>query len=451
MPLSRILTTVAAVVVLAACASTPAPRRAAVPAAGPPLQTTQPIPKSGVGPAAIPRNQQLIPRAGAQGPAVVPGGLMRAALLVPLSGQSAALGQALVNAAQMALFEVADEHLVLQIYDTQGTPDETARVTARAISEGAQIILGPVFAADARAAGPVAAASGVNIVTFSTDPSIAGDNVFVLGFLVPEQVREIIAYARSQGRERFAVLAPESAYGQAVVDAFNRYVPASGGKIAKVGIYNAAAKNIDQVIKQMADYDARKRTLAAQKAQLAGKTDEISQAALKRLEASDAAGEVDFDAILLPDQGTDLSRTAALLPFYEINPGPVQFLGTLLWNQQNLGREQALIGGVYPAPSPDGNRQFVQRSRELYNAVPPTLASHAYDAVALAGALARSGLARPFSAEALTSPSGFAGVDGIFRFTQNGLSERGFAIMQVTREGSSVAQPPPASFGGAQY
>src|SRR5262249_42131462 len=155
------------------------------------------------------------------------------------------------------------------------------------------IILGPVFAADARAAGSVAAPSGINIVTFSTDPSVAGNNVFVLGFLVPEQVREIVAYARSKGRERFAVLASDSPYGRAVVEAFNRSAPASGGKIAKVGVYNDQAKNIDEVVKQLADYDTRKRALATQKAQLAGKTDDVSVAALKRLEQAETAGDVE--------------------------------------------------------------------------------------------------------------------------------------------------------------
>lgn len=413
------------------------------------MRTTQTLPQSQAGQSILPRNQQLIPRAapGVQAPAAP--GLMRAALLVPLSGASAALGQSLVNAAQMALFDVADERFVLQIYDTQGKPDETARVTAKAISEGAQIILGPVFAADAKAAGLTAAASGINIVTFSTDPTVAGNNVFVMGFLVDEQVRQILAYARAQGRSRFAILAPDSPYGAAVVEAFKKHAP--GADLSKIGVYGSAPGNLEEVVKQIASYDARKRALAVEKSKLAGKTDEASQAALKRLEQADTAGDVDFDAILVPEQGARLTRAAALLPFYDIDPGRVQLLGTLLWNQAGLGREPALVGGVYPVPSPDGNRQFFARYRELYGAAPPTLASHGYDAVALAAALAHSGMARPFATETLTAASGFAGVDGIFRFTPNGLSQRGFAIMQVTRDGSTVAQPAPASFGGAQF
>ena len=404
---------------------------------------------------APPRAEQLIPRPapvppGAPPPTVI-GGLKRAALLVPLSGPSASLGQALVNAAQIALFDAADGSFVLQVYDTQGVPEETARVTAKAISEGAEIILGPVFAADAKAAAAVAAASGVNIITFSTDPSAAGPNVFVLGFSVQEQVREIIAHARSQGHTRFALLAPDSPYGEAVADAFRRVVPQQGGQISKVGIYAASGNNLDDVVKQLADYDQRKRAAAGQRAQLAGKTDEASVAALKRLEQSDTAGDVDFDAILLPDQGPRLTRAAALLPFFDIDPGRVQLLGTLVWNTPGLGREPAMVGARFPAPSPDGNRQFVARYRELYGTPPPTLASLGYDAIALAAALARSGTAQPFSAHVLTAPGGFAGVDGIFRFQPNGMSERGFAIMQVTRQGADVIQPAPASFAGAQF
>jgi ABC-type branched-subunit amino acid transport system substrate-binding protein len=423
----------------------------AAPAAGAPLRTAQ-SPAVAAQPT-TPRNQQLIarPAPGIATPAAAPLALTRAALLVPLSGPSAAIGQALVDAAQMALFDAADERFVLQVYDTQGQPDESARVASRAVAEGAQIILGPVFAADAKAAGLAAAAAGVNVVTFSTDPSVAAGNVFVMGFLVEEQVRQILAYARAQGRSRFAVLAPDSAYGAAVIDAFRKHAPRDGGAISKIAVYSQEGGNLEEVVKQLADYDARKRALASQRAQLAGKTDEASQAALKRLEQAETAGDVDFDAILVPEQAPRLIRAAALLPFYDIDPGRVQLLGTLLWNQPGLGREPALVGGLFPAPSPDGIRQFFARYRELYGVFPPTLASHGYDAVALAAALGRSGLARPFGVDTLTAASGFSGVDGIFRFLPNRLSQRGFAIMQVTREGATVAQPAPASFGGAQF
>ncbi|TAK98188.1 MAG: penicillin-binding protein activator [Rhodospirillaceae bacterium] len=443
-----IRTIVAAAVVgvaLASCAASTSPSSIA----GAPLRTTVPAAKSA--PSPVPVNQALIPAPAAPSPVAPTIGLARVAILLPLTGPSAPIGEALLDAAEMALFDAGDEHLILQVYNTGGTPEETAKVAAKAIADGAQIILGPVFAADAKAASPVAMANGVNIVTFSTDPTIAGGNVFELGFLVQEQVREIVTFARSQGHTRFAVLAPESAYGQAAVDAFRTIVPAQGGQISRVGVYAADGSNLEDVVKEITNFEQRKRALAAEKARLAGKTDDASQQALKNLAQQDTFGDVDFDAILLPDQGTRLTRAATLLPYYDVDPNRVQLLGTLLWNTPNLGQEPAMVGGMYPSPSPEGNQKFMSRYRDLYGHPPPTIASHGYDAVALAAALARSGIARPFAAESLTSPSGFAGVDGIFRFLPNGLSERSFAVMQVTHDGPVLVQAGASTFTGAGF
>lgn len=381
-------------------------------------------------------------------------GLIRVGLLVPLTGQSAPVGQALLNAAQMALFDIADDRFVLQAYDTQGTPEGAVEAATNALSQGAQLLLGPLFSPEVKAVAPQAAAAGVNVVAFSTDPTIAGPHVFVMGFLVQEQVRQIIAYASAQGLKRLAVLAPNTAYGQAAVDAFRQIVPAQGGQVVDVAFYQADGKDLNPVVRQLAAFDRRKIALEKQKAELAGKDDDISQLALKRLERQETAGEVDFDAILLPDQGTRLTQAATLLPFFDIDPGRVQLLGTLVWNTPGLGREPVMVGGVYPAPPPDSTRQFFARYRDTYGKVPPAIASHGYDAVALAAVLARSatpGGVSVFASAALTADTGFAGVDGIFRFLPNGLSERGFAIMQVTRDGAVEVRPAPATFEGAQF
>lgn len=445
---------VASALTLAGCASkgvaprAAQPQRQAVvrpPASSQPMSTLQPPPAAGR--SVLPPNE-LIPGLGTQSQAGKPdaGGLVRVGLLVPLTGPSATIGQALLNAAEMALFDVGDEHLVLQVYDSQGTAEGATQAAQRAISHGAQLLLGPLFSAEAKAAAGPAAAAGINIVPFSTDPTIAGPNTFVLGFLVQEQVRQIVSYARAQGLSRFAVLAPNSPYGQAVVEALQRYVPAGGAQVAQVSYYDPDGKDLTEVVRSLASFDQRKQSLEKQKAELAGKTDEISQMALKRLERLETVGEVAFDTILLPEQGTRLTQAASLLSFYDIDPGRVQLLGTLLWDSPGLGREPVMVGGVYPAPPPETNRQFFARYREFYGRNAPTIASHGYDALALAAILARSGEPAPFSAQALMSPSGFAGVDGIFRFMPDGLSQRGFAIMQVTRNGTAVARPAPTAF-----
>lgn len=460
---------VAGLLIVAACASQPqvAPNapvqqpQAAKPTSTAPTSTLQAAPS---GRTAVLPQGSLIPglSPNAQAPGVftpTPGlpvrpspdaqGLVRVALLVPLSGDAAPVGQALLNAAEIALFDIADERFVLQAYDTKGTPEGATEAATLALSHGTQMILGPLFSAEARAIGPLAAAAGVNVVSFSTDPSIAAPNVFVMGFLVHEQVRQIVNYASTKGLKRIAVLAPDSAYGQSVVESLKQLAPARGTTVAQVAFYQADGKNLNDVVRNLAAYEARKENLAAQRAELAGKEDEISQLALKRLERLDTIGEVDFDTIVLPDQGTRLTQAATLLPFFDIDPGRVQLLGTLLWNTTGLGREPVMVGGIFPAPPPDTTRQFLARYRDFYGQVPPAIASHGYDAVALAAVLSRTIPVNSFSAASLTASTGFAGVDGIFRFLPNGLSQRGFAMMQVTREGASQVEAAPASFEDA--
>lgn len=376
-----------------------------------------------------------------------PSGMMRVGLLVPLSGPAAAIGQGLLNAAQMALFDGADQRFVLQVYDTGGTPDGAAAAAAAAVSHGARLLLGPLFAAEAKAVAAQAEAAQVEVISFSTDPSVAGGRIHVLGFLVRDQVREVVMHARQRGFARFAVLAPNTIYGQTVVDALSDLVPESGAELTRTAYFDPSGSDLEDVVRALANYDQRRTALEVQRAELAAKTDEVSQLALKRLERLDTTGDVAFDAIFIPEQGARLAQAASLLSLYDVEPGRVQLLGTMLWNTPGLAREPAMLGALFPAPDPAAARDFASRYRQIYGSAPPRLASHGYDAAALAAVLARAeDRDQPFSSAALMTPAGFAGVDGIFRLTADGLSERGFAVLAFARAGAEVVKPAPVSF-----
>ena len=400
---------------------------------------------------------QLIPGLNAVLEATIPSpprdtyGLVRVGLLLPLTGPAADVGQSLLNAAQMALFDVGDERFVLQPYDTRGTPRGAALAAALAVAHGAQLLLGPVFSASAKAVAPQARAAGINMVPFTTDPSVAAPGVFVIGFLAHEQVRRIISFSRAQGIERFAVLAPATPYGEAVVDAMSQLVPATGAALTRVAYYDPSGENLNDVVRSLADYDSRHNALLVQRAELESRSDAVSRVALRRLERLDTIGEVPYDAILIPAKGGRLIEVAALLPFYDIDPGRVQLLGTMVWHTPGLGKEPALVGGWYPAPSPQGNASFYSRYRKLYDATPPAIATHGYDAIALAAVLGRTPSNEPFSSDSLASPSGFSGVDGVFRLLPTGLSERGLAVLEITRDGSEPIDPAPVTFEATQF
>jgi ABC-type branched-subunit amino acid transport system substrate-binding protein len=370
----------------------------------------------------------------------------KVALLLPLTGPNAEIGKALLNAAEIALFDTADAQFELLPRDTGGTADGAAAATRAVLDEGAKLILGPFFAEEVSAAAPVAHAAGVNIVAFSTDERVAGNGVYLMGFLPRTQVLRVVSYAHERGLNRFAGVVPSSAYGETVAGLLRQAAALVGASIANIAVYDPAANNATQVVRQLANYEERHAALLAQRKALEAAGDDVSLQALQRLKNEDAIGDVDFDAIMLPEGGERLLALAPLLPFFDIDPARVRILGTGLWDDPSLGKEPELVGGWYAASDPKQRSGFEQRYATLFGTKPPRIATLGYDATALAALLARKEGGADFSAAALTNPNGFAGLDGIFRLRADGLDERGLAVLEVQRDGPKIVSPAPTSF-----
>ena len=387
--------------------------------------------------------------AGAAAFGVLPPGPSSVALLLPLTGPSGELGTAMFDAAQMALFDVGAEQLVLLPMDTAGTPEGAARAAEMAIADGVALILGPLFSGSVAGITPLAQEVGVNVIAFSSDREVARPGVFIMGFLPGQQVERITAYAVERGYRRFAALAPESDYGYSVARELRRVSEALVTDLVDVVFYPADAKSaadVDQVVRVFTNYDARHQRLLAQREQLIGRDDEVSREALRRLEELDTVGELHFDAVLLPEGGTRLLTVAPLLPYYDVDPATVRLLGTAQWESARTEEEPAMFGGWFAAPAPEARARFEQRFETIYGRPPPRLATLAYDAVALVGALSQMPDGRGYTAEVLTSAGGFRGVDGLFRFAPDGTNERGLAVLEVTPEGLVTISEAPNSF-----
>jgi branched-chain amino acid transport system substrate-binding protein len=365
------------------------------------------------------------------------------AILLPLSGRYAGLGELMLDAAQLALFDVADEGIVLRPYDTAGTEAGAVRASEAAISEGAAMVLGPVFNATANAAAPAARERGINVVAFSNDRSVAGNGVFLMGFMPEQQIERAVAFARTQGISRFAALVPETDYGAAIVEALRGAAVRNESRVVRVEHYPAGAAEIDLQVRRLAHYDQRQAALRARRPAAGSVADSETAAG-----AASAIGRLDYDAVILPEGGPSLRAIAALLPYYDIDPKAIRFIGTYLWYEPDLGREPALVGGWYAGPPPAQKEAFRQRFAKAYGREPQAIASIAYDAVALAAALAKQG---DFSAQAILSPNGFAGIDGIFRFNRDGTAERGLAVIEVTSLGFRVVSNAPETFQTLSY
>lgn len=362
---------------------------------------------------------------------------IRIGFLAPLSGPNAGLGRALFDAAQLALFDLADSRLVLLPRDTEGSPEKATEAARRVVAEGAQIIIGPLFANEAQAVGLVARERNVKVLSFSTDRSVAGQGTYLLGFTPDQQVERVVAYARTRGLTRFAALVPDSPYGNAVAQAATTAATAAGAQMLRQDRYPVDTGDLTPTVRRFATALRALPPRGLEEPPIDGIDPNIPRP---------------VDAVLLPEGGARLRALAPLLPFFDIDPRATRFLGTGLWDDASLSSEPALVGGWYAGPAPDGFAEFSRRFEQGFGRRPPRLASLAYDATALVGILARNKTANtgtggaPFDDAALTNTDGFAGYDGIFRFQTDGLVQRGLAVLEIQRRGSRVIDPAPASF-----
>ena len=295
--------------------------------------------------AALPR-VEAAPAAPSPGPAQprrLENAKYKIGILLPLSGRRELLGRELLDAAQIAVFDLADKDFVIYPFDTKGTEAGAAAAAQKAVRTGVDLILGPLLASSVRAVRPVAASAGVSVVAFSNSHEVAGDGVFILGFVPQQQVDAIVDYAVEEGLYRYAVLAPNDAYGRAVVAAFKGAIAEHEAEIVRLEYYDAAATDFSRPAKAIADYDRRHKALLEQRAMLEARDDEVSKQTLKRLEKLDTLGDVAFDAVLLPGRGQQLKAIASLLSFYDVDQPAVRLLGLSNWAQTaNIEAEPSL-------------------------------------------------------------------------------------------------------------
>lgn len=340
-------------------------------------------------------------------------GPVRVGLILPLSGPHARLGRDMLDAAHLALADMADDRLVLLPRDDEGTPEGAARAAASALEDGAALILGPLFGPSVEGVASQSRPLGVSVLSYSTDRTVAGNGVFVMGFLPGQQVDRVVGYAAERGSRRVAVLAPATPYGRAVVDALRETASKRGLVLSQQRFYNPG---------------------------------EDPAPVVRGLARGAASGE-GFDALLIAEGGERLQQVAALLPYYDVDPAQVHFLGTGLWEgATRIRTEPALLGAWFAAPPTAGRAAFDKRFREVFGRDPARLATIAYDSAALAAVLGRAPAGPDFGVRRIEAENGFSGLDGIFRFRPDGIGERALAVYEVQRDGMRPISAAPEMF-----
>ena len=341
---------------------------------------------------------------------------VQVALLIPKSyEETASIATSLEQAAQMAIADLGGIRIDLRVFDTAGNPEQAALVARQAVQEGAKIILGPLLAENAKAVGAAVADSGVNVLSFSNNASIAGNNVFVLGPTFNNTANRLVSYAASQGRTKAVIVHPRTLEGE----------------LGKAALENAAQSTPLEIVAIEAFEFSQK-----------GVIDSVAR-------IKDSVLETQADTLFLTSNtARALPLLVQLLPEAGINPQDVQYIGLSRWDiPRQILELPGVQNGWFTSPSRQVSASFKTRFTKGYGSPPHQLAGLAYDGLAAIGALVSTGQKNAVTKTALTQASGFQGVSGVFRFLADGTNERALAIAKIERKKVVLIDAAPVSFG----
>ncbi|PHP28610.1 penicillin-binding protein activator [Limimaricola cinnabarinus] len=353
---------------------------------------------------------------------VTPGAPVKVALLVPAGSNAGAdqlLATNLENAARLAIADLGDVEIDMTVYPTAGNPTRAAQAASTAVAEGAQIILGPLYAEAANAAGVAAADAGVNVLAFSNNPTIAGGNVFILGPTFSNTATRLVQYGRANGIDRYVVAYGNDLQGAIGRDAIVNAVNSSGGAVAGTQAYELSQAGVQSAAPRVAE----------------------------TVRGTGATGVFTTAGV-----NADLPILATALNEAGITPQQARMMGLTRWDAapQALALP-GLQNGLFAVPDTARSRAFEQRYAATYGAQPHPLAGLAYDGIAAIGALAATGRADALTRNALVQSQGFKGTSGIFRLLSNGTNQRGLAVATIRNNQVVILDAAPTSFGRAGF
>lgn len=336
----------------------------------------------------------------------------KVALLLPLTGNAQKLGRAMSEMAELSLLNANNPQIKLLIYDTTDNIMTAQNITREAINKGAKLIIGPVFSQATMAIKDVAINNKINLISFSNDPSLENQGIFTLGFSFDAQIRKIAQYTLSKGINQFYTLLPANSYGRNVAEILRDTVISNEGNVVKTEFYT---NNIDELeIAVESVVTAIKNNLSSQE------------------------NTPNRQALFIPEGGNQLKSILKLLSKHQLDFNQIQLLGTGQWDDYDTLVLDQLNGAWFAGSYTKERKLLEEMFNKEYGYIPPRLSILAYDAVSLASVLVKK---QSFNKETLINKNGFRGIDGIFRFNNNGNTERNLDILTIADNHLQVIEP----------
>ena len=357
---------------------------------------------------------------------------LKVGIMLPLTGKHYQIGNSLLNASQLALNKTQNKNIKFFVRDT-GDEEDITKNFYSLLNEEIDIILGPIFSKNILIIKPLARDENIQIITFSNNSKVMQNNLYIFGLTIEDEIRSILEYSTKSQNKKLAAILPDNEYGKRIKNEITKFHNNKSSQLVKIIMYNPSDPDFYEISKNISEYEQRKINLGLKIKELEALNTEKSKKEIERLKNLDTFGDLPFDSLFIGVENfKQLSMISSILPYYDVDPKKIQYLGNSVWNKDSIIKEPGLNNSLFTSLNRESAENFKQEYLEMFNQKPHPIASLAYDAVGLVISLNEN--KKPLNASSLTSKNGFIGINGTFRFLLNGNIERKPSIYRVKNE-----------------
>ena len=362
---------------------------------------------------------------------------IKVGVMLPLSGEHSEIGNLILNAIEMAVFQTEENKLELHIKDTEAKSDKAKKVLSELIDEGVKVVIGPLFSKSLAAIQSEVTSNNINIFALTNNINLRNKGIWIFGVDPQAQTEKVLRYALEKGSKNIAALLPQNAYGLLLFDTITSFTQANLMKIEKIEFYNFSVESQRKTAQKISEgFEEYKLYL-----------DKIKEQDNEEEKGNEVLFmEKPFDSVFIAAAGQNLTVLSSQLQYNNVDPKIVQYLGISSWEDSSILNEPALEGGVFVTTSEMYQKKIKLIYKNSFNKEMPKIAMIAYDIVALLGSL--NNLGSNFNIYDLVNDEGYIGLRGLFRLKKNGEVERAFQLKKIKNKKFTILKKANSQFSG---
>ncbi len=358
--------------------------------------------------------------------------ILKIGIMLPLSGKYYQIGKSLLNSSHLALEKINHKNIVFFVADS-GQEDKIESNFYSLIENEVSIVIGPVFTQNVRRVVKIAKENNVTVISLSNNSDLEEQALYVYGLTLEDELRALLDYSINSGITSYASILPLNTSGNKAKLEIEKIIKNYDSITSKYIFYSTENPDFYEISRKVSEYEKRQLNLEKEISMLKKINTEEANKKLNKLKKQDTYGELDFQGlIIITESFSDLSALSSILPYYDVDPKKIQFLGNSMWSNDLALKEPGLQNAYFTSLDIKNENFFKNEYISVFNKNPHHLSTLIYDLVGLLSKLHQE--KKIVDSTSLSVNAGFLGLNGWFRFEDNGKVSRKPEIYQIKNE-----------------